>query len=229
MEAAVAGDALPSCDQRVLRAHPSNRAGNVGPMQQPAAFREFCRLAVVDKARNRQKGPAMASRRLQALLAAAAGALLSGCASGVPAPATMAGPTASRGLFEHQIGPDRWEVGFAGAGGPASRGNAAFELVLRRGAELARREGFPAFRVEATRTDVVTEVQNDYGDPSWGPGGPRHWGPVSQAEHWRDYRHLHRSFLVTVPRLVAEIRFIPAAEPGSYVVSELMAGAPSTP
>jgi hypothetical protein len=170
---------------------------------------------------------------LTALLVTVASGL-AGCSGGSagPPPVALAGAAADT-CFERQTGPDTWEVGCAGpagSAGGASAGQAGaraalFDRVLRRSAQLAEQEGFPAFRVGETRINAITVVRHDYGDPSWGPGGPPHWGPISQAEHWRDYRHLHTAVTTTAPRLIGEIRLVRTPVRGDYIAAEIIASA----
>jgi hypothetical protein len=169
-------------------------------------------------------GKSLRHRASAAFLVTLAAGMAS-CSGGPPAPPPPAiASAAGDGCFERSTGPDTWEVGCAGPADAAARA-ALLDRVLLHGAYLAEREGFPAFRLGATRMEAVTVVQHDYGDPSWGPGGPPHWGPISQAEHWRDYHHLRTAVTTTAPLLVGEIHLVEEPMRGDYRAAEILAAA----
>jgi hypothetical protein len=173
---------------------------------------------------SRGHGRALARRLLPAL-----GLILAGCgATPAPPPMVPLAEAGTHGYFERQTGPDLREVGYLSrAGRNASAGPGNFELILWRSAEIAEREGYPAFRVERTRADAATHVEHPGADPYWGPGGPSHWGPVSRAQHyWPDHGYQPRApVVVTQARLAADIRLLEAAGPGDYRAAEVIAQA----
>lgn len=163
-----------------------------------------------------------------------------------PAPPLMS-PLVATGSFgygyaERRTGPQEWEVTYVG---PTRRTTAyggsreadeiaartqAFDLMLWHAAEIALREGFPAFRVGQTRSHIDTRVE-DYGyDPLYGPfWGPWDWVPRRRFYPYYPYYPYARSAVAYLQaRISADIRLLREAAPGDYVAEDVIAQARRT-
>jgi hypothetical protein len=171
-------------------------------------------------------------------------ALLVGGCQTAPAPPLLS-PIGETGAYgygyaERQLGPEAWEVTYVG---PLRRTSAyagsreadqigartqAFDLMLWRAAQIAQREGFPAFRVGDSRSHVDTRIE-DYGyDPlygppwGWGPG----WGPRRRFyPYYPSYPYARSTWAYLQARISADIRLLRAASPGDYVAEDVIAQA----
>jgi hypothetical protein len=107
-----------------------------------------------------------------------------GCATAPPRPAMVPfAETGSYGFSETQLAPDRYEVRYVSprlrtssidpedSGEIEAQRQRSFDLALWRAAELATREGFPAFTVEQDNRNVAVTVRTE---PVVSPFWPYH-------------------------------------------------------
>jgi hypothetical protein len=169
--------------------------------------------------------------------------LLGGCET-TPPPALLS-PIAGTGSYgygyaERQVGPEQWEVTYLGpvrrtaayAGGreadQAAARTQAFDLMLWRAAQIAQREGFPAFRVGDTRSNVDTRVEDFGYDPLYGPAWG--WGPGWGSRrryypYFPSYPYSRSTWAYLQARISADIGLLRAASPGDYVAEDVIAQA----
>jgi hypothetical protein len=177
-------------------------------------------------------------------------ALLALAACETTPPPPLLAPLADSGAFgygyvERRLGgPEDWEVTYVGpvrrtavyAGAREADQTAArtqaFDLMLWRAAQIALREGYSAFRVGQTRSNVDTRVE-DYGydpfyGPGWGPWGP--WlGPSRFAyPYYSPYSYGRSTTAYLQARITGDIRLLHAAVPGDYVADDVIAQARRT-
>lgn len=170
--------------------------------------------------------------------------LLAACQTTPPPP--LLSPIADTGSYgygyaERRVGPEDWEVTFVG---PVRRTAAyadsrdayqaaartqVFDLMLWRAAQIAVREGFSAFRVGQTRSNVDTRIE-DYGydplyGPAWGPG----WGPHGYFyPYFPPYPYSRSIEAYLQARISGDVHLLHAAAPGDYVAEDVIAQARRT-
>jgi hypothetical protein len=148
------------------------------------------------------------------------------------------------GYVERRIGPEDWEVTYVGPvrrttayAGPREADQVtartqAFDLMLWRAAQIAVREGFLAFRVGQTQSNVDTRIE-DYGydplyGPAWGPWGPG-WGPRRRFyPYFPPYPYSRSTGSYLQARIAGDIHLLRAAAPGDYVAEDVIAQARRT-
>jgi hypothetical protein len=106
----------------------------------------------------------------------------------------------------------------------------AFDLMLWRSAQLAEAQGYPAFRVKQSRSNVDTQVEEyPYPDPWFGPPffGPRYYRrPYYYPYPYYPYGGTTSSYVQA--RVSADIELLAAAQPGDYVAADVIAQARRT-
>jgi hypothetical protein len=176
-------------------------------------------------------------------LAALLGLLLLAACETTPPPPLLS-PLAETGgygygYFERQVGPEDWEVTYAGparrtavyaaarqADETAMRTQAA-DFMLWRAAQIALREGFPAFRVGQTRSNVDTRIEEYTYDPlygpGWGPWGPG-WGPRGfYYPYLPPYPYARSIWAYLQARVSGDVHLLRASAPGDYVADDVIA------
>jgi hypothetical protein len=173
--------------------------------------------------------------------------LLAACQTTPPPP--LLSPITATGAYgygyaERRVGPEDWEVTYVGPvrraplyGGSREADQAAartqaFDFMLWRAAQIALSEGFTAFRVGQTRSNVDTRVE-DYGyDPFYGPGwGP--WGPGWGVNrfyypYFPPYPYARSASAYLQARISGDVHLLHAAAPGDYVAEDVIAQARRT-
>ena len=105
----------------------------------------------------------------------------------------------------------------------------AFDLMLWRSAQLAEAQGYPAFRVKQSRSNVDTQVEEyPYYDPFFPPFfGPRYYRRAYYYPYpYYPYAGTTSSYVQA--RVSADIELLPSAQPGDYVAAEVIAQARRT-
>jgi hypothetical protein len=172
--------------------------------------------------------------------------LLAACQT-APAPPLLS-PITETGAYgygyaERRLGPEDWEVTYVGpirhttayagsreADQIAAR-TQAFDLMLWRAAQLALREGYAAFRLGQTRSNVDTRVEDYAYDPLYGPGW---WGPgwgfrrPYYPYYYPAYPYARSTWAYLQARISGDVRLLHAASPGDYVAEDVIGQARRT-
>jgi hypothetical protein len=182
---------------------------------------------------------------MRAVLALLALILLVSCETTPPPP--LLSPLAEVGRYgyaERQTGPASWEVTYVGPvrrSSPFSTGREAdaalaraqaFDFMLWRAAQIAENEGFPAFRVRQSRSNLETHIE-DYPDPFWGPPFGPFFGPPYYRRRGFGHFPYHYPYggaplAYLQARVSADIDLLRAAAPGDYVPADVIRQARQT-